>query len=69
MIQDSLPYGIGGDARERDVLSMLHVVDEFGSATERFFDRLYRALSRKQSRQYQSRPDPDQLTALVGVTL
>src|SRR5258708_17015720 len=64
MIQDSLPYEIGGDARERDVLSMLHVVDEFGSAAERFFDRLYRALSRKQSSQYQSRPDPDQLTAL-----
>src|SRR3954470_4813027 len=37
-------------AREHDVRGLLNVIDEFGSSTERFFERLYRGLSRKQSR-------------------
>jgi len=52
-----------GDARERDVRSLLRTVDEFGSATESFFGRLYRGLNRKQNRT-NGRPDPDQITAL-----
>jgi signal transduction histidine kinase len=64
MLNDSaLPSDLDGDARERDVRSLLRVVDEFGSATENFFERLYRGLNRKQSRTGSS-PDPDQITAL-----
>jgi two-component system phosphate regulon sensor histidine kinase PhoR len=48
-------------AREHDVRGLLNVIDEFGSSTERFFERLYRGLSRKQSRPGGS---PDEVAAL-----
>src|SRR5258706_2143248 len=49
-------------ARENDIRGLVHVIDEFGSSTERFFERLYRGLSRKQSRP--GDPEPDQMAAL-----
>ncbi len=58
-----MAYETDKDAREQDVRSLLQVMDEFGSAAERFFDRLYRGLNRKQNRA-QHPPDPDQLAAL-----
>ncbi|MBX3066856.1 MAG: HAMP domain-containing histidine kinase [Anaerolineae bacterium] len=36
------------DRREREVGGLLRVVNEFGTATERFFGRVYRSLDRKQ---------------------
>src|SRR5512140_3852563 len=51
------------DARERDVRGLLRVIDEFGSATERFFGRLYQGLRRKQARA-SGPPEPDQMAAL-----
>jgi two-component system phosphate regulon sensor histidine kinase PhoR len=63
MIESSIPYS-GADSRERDVRGLLRVVDEFGSATERFFERLYRGLNRKQRTAGGASPDPDQMAAL-----
>ncbi|MEP7286468.1 MAG: ATP-binding protein [Chloroflexota bacterium] len=57
-----MPDDFNIQARERDVRGLLRVIDEFGSAAERLFDRLYRGLNRKQRRA--ERPDPDQITAL-----
>ncbi len=62
MYEDSPFLYDNADAREREVWGLLRVVDEFGSAAERFFERLYRGLSRKQHRT--SGQDPDQLAAL-----
>src|SRR5689334_21460736 len=59
----SLPHEFDDEARERDVTSLLNVVDEFGSAAERFFERLYRALNRKKT-YGGNRPDRDQITSL-----
>src|SRR5215475_8886751 len=59
----SLAYNAHNEARERDVRGLLHVMDEFGSAAERFFDRLYRGLNRKERRAQHQR-EPDQLAAL-----
>jgi two-component system phosphate regulon sensor histidine kinase PhoR len=59
----SLAYNADNEARERDVRGLLHVIDEFGSAAERFFDRLYRGLNRKERRAQHQR-EPDQLAAL-----
>lgn len=53
------------EARERDVWGLLRFVDDFGGTANRFFERLYRGLLRKQAsvgRPPQS--DPDQMTAL-----
>jgi two-component system phosphate regulon sensor histidine kinase PhoR len=63
MLDDgTLPYS-NVDARERDVRGLLRVMDEFGTASERFFERLYRGLLRK--RMYSGgAPDPDQMAAL-----
>jgi two-component system phosphate regulon sensor histidine kinase PhoR len=63
MIESSVPYS-GAETRERDVRGLLRVVDEFGSATERFFERLYRGLNRKQRTAGGQTPDPDQMAAL-----
>ncbi|HLY25133.1 MAG TPA: ATP-binding protein [Aggregatilineales bacterium] len=52
------------DPREQDVRSFLRLMDEFGAATERFFERLYRGLYRKQLNTGASGRDPDQLSAL-----
>src|SRR5579862_6006434 len=50
--------------RERDVRSFLRVVDDFGSSAERFFERIYEGLRRKQTQQAQ-RPEPgDPVAAL-----
>jgi two-component system phosphate regulon sensor histidine kinase PhoR len=64
MVHNSPAYDPSGDAHEREVRGLLRVVDEFGSAAERFFDRLYRGLTRKQSQAAGGRPDRDQLSAL-----
>ncbi len=61
--EDSALFYDKADARERDVRGLLRVIDEFGSATERFFERLYRGLSRKQQRAGGSQ-EPDQMAAL-----
>ncbi len=50
-------------AREQDVRSFLRLIDEFGAVTERFFERLYRGLYRKQVNASGGR-EPDQLSAL-----
>lgn len=52
--------------REHAVLGLLRLVDDFGSAAERFFGRVYRGLSRKKQRtgDLSPAPEPDQLTAL-----
>ena len=63
MLDDSRFLHDNANAREREVWGLLRVVDEFGSAAERFFERLYRGLSRKQ-RRVASGPDPDQMAAL-----
>ncbi|MCC7448300.1 MAG: PAS domain-containing protein [Anaerolineae bacterium] len=60
--ESPLSYGTG-DVRERDVRGLLHVIEEFGSATERFFERLYRGLSRKQ-KHTGGTGEPDQMSAL-----
>src|SRR5437899_2668013 len=52
------------DPREQDVRSFLRLIDEFGAATERFFERLYRGLYRKQVNAGVGGRDPDQLNAL-----
>src|SRR5258708_9785669 len=65
MVQGVQPLSqtVNGEARERDVRGLLLVVSEFGSAAEKFFDRLYHALNRKQTQQ-NKRPDYDQLAQL-----
>jgi signal transduction histidine kinase len=61
---DALPFPLDdADARERDVRGLLRVIDEFGSATERFFERMYRGLNRKWSRAG-GPPESDQMAAL-----
>lgn len=51
-------------ARERAVFGLLRFVSEFGNVAERFFERIYRGLSRKRTGMGTHPPDPDQLTAL-----
>jgi len=51
------------EAREQAVRGLLRFVNDFGGATERFFERLYRGLNRKRGVASPS-PDPDQITAL-----
>jgi signal transduction histidine kinase len=63
MLEDSTSLYDNADAREREVWGLLRVVDEFGSTVERFFERLYRGLSRKQQRTLGG-PDNDQMAAL-----
>lgn len=55
-----------GEARERLVRSVLRLVDEFGGATQKFFERLYRGLSRKHGLPpgTGATPEPDQASAL-----
>src|SRR5437667_3647124 len=63
MLEDSTSLYDNADAREREVWGLLRVVDEFGTTVERFFERLYRGLSRKQQRTAGG-PDNDQMAAL-----
>jgi two-component system phosphate regulon sensor histidine kinase PhoR len=61
---DVLPLHVDdANARERDVRGLLRVMDEFGLATERFFERMYRGLNRKWSRAG-GPPESDQMAAL-----
>ncbi len=61
---DALPFPVDdANARERDVRGLLRVIDEFGLATERFFERMYRGLNRKWSRAG-GPPESDQMAAL-----
>ncbi len=63
---ENFPTYERNDARERAVRGFLAMVEEFGFAAERFFDRIYRGLNRKRARTGVpgSLPDPDQMSAL-----
>src|SRR5262245_31151020 len=64
MVQDSLrPFRREEQTRERTVQGFLRVIEDFGSAAERFFGRLYRGFSRKQTLPGQP-PERDQQAAL-----
>jgi signal transduction histidine kinase len=62
------PYSLGRDdeTQDRAARGVLYFVDEFGGATQSFFERLYRGLSRKRASEkgHTPLPDPDNLSAL-----
>lgn len=62
------PYGLGknDETQDRAARGVLYFVDEFGSVTQSFFERLYRGLSRKRASERGTAPlpDPDGLSAL-----
>ncbi len=47
------------EARQEAVWGLLRFVNELGSATERFFERIYRGLSRKRPGSAANLPPPD----------